>query len=146
MALLVGKSSNSTISSNQGNNRYGKEHSQNILPWPLFSSNNMVCPGCVFTQLWNFREPCFREPGNWGLMAKAIFSPCESWLLSDSNLTERHTGTFFSSLQQQLWSSIWFFWKKQTSSHLLPGSHLGVFFHQSRVDCHACCYPDYVKL
>lgn len=36
MALLVGKSSNSTISSNQGNNRYGKEHSQNTLP-DLFS-------------------------------------------------------------------------------------------------------------
>ena len=54
------------------------QHSQNTLPWPLFSRNGMVCPMSLFTQLWNIRETCFYEPGNWELRVKAIFSPMKA--------------------------------------------------------------------
>ena len=71
-----------TDSPNQRNNWYGNPHSQNTLPWPLFSWNGIVCPRCVFTQFWNFRETCFCETGNWSLMAKLVLSPSESWIFT----------------------------------------------------------------
>ena len=40
------------------NNKYGSQHSQNTLPWHLFSWNSTICPRCVFTKLWNCREVC----------------------------------------------------------------------------------------
>ena len=67
-----------TGSLHQYNNSYGSQHSQNTLPWPLFSRNGMVCPMSLFTQLWNIRETCFYEPGNWELRVKAIFSPMKA--------------------------------------------------------------------
>ena len=45
-------------------------------------------------------------------MAKKLYSPSESWIVAALNLPKDHTGSFFSSLQQQLWSSFWVFWKK----------------------------------
>lgn len=67
-----------TVSLHQDNNRYRSQHSQNTLPWSLFSWNGMVCLMSIFTQLWNSRETCFCEPGNWELRVKAIFSPMKA--------------------------------------------------------------------
>ena len=67
-----------TVSLHQDNNRYRSQHSQNTLPWSLFSWNGMVCLMSIFTQLWNSRETCFCEPGNWDLRVKAIFSPMKA--------------------------------------------------------------------
>ena len=47
------------------------------------------------------QETCFCESWNWGLMAKEIFSPSESWIVTVLNLPEKHTGSFFFSLQHQ---------------------------------------------
>ena len=79
--FLSQKSPDSTVSSNQGNNRYGSQQPQNTLPWPLFSWNGIVFPKSVFTKLWKWRETCFFEPGYWGLMAKEILPHCESWVV-----------------------------------------------------------------
>ena len=67
-----------TISLNQCHSRYGSQHSNNTFLWPIFSWKGTVCPRNVFTQFWNCRETWFCEPGNWGLMAKEVFSHCES--------------------------------------------------------------------
>ena len=40
----------------------------------------------------------FFKPGTWGLMAKELFSNCESSTVSASVLPENHTGSLLSSL------------------------------------------------
>ena len=87
----------------------------------------------VFTQLWNCRETYFFEPGIWGMISKAVFSTCESRIVATSHLQEKYAGWFFSSLQQQFWSSIWVLLKKQASCHFLLRSHLRVQFQLIRV-------------
>ena len=67
MALLVGKSSDSTISPNHSKNRYGSQHSQNTL-LTSFLKHGMVGPRSVFIPLWNCRETYLCELGNWGLI------------------------------------------------------------------------------
>lgn len=59
------------------------------------------------------RKTC--ELGNWGLMAKEVFSPSglDSYL---PQTCTRHTGSFFSSLQHQLWSWFWAFWNYKNAS------------------------------
>ena len=34
------------------------------------------------------------EPRNWGLMSKAVFLHCETWIVGFSNLPEKHFGHF----------------------------------------------------
>ena len=131
--LLAGKSSDITASPNQSNNRYDTQHSQNTFSWTLFSWNGTQCPGIVFTQLWNCRETCLCKPENLGLMAKRVFSTSECWRFAASNLPEKHTGSFFSSFQQQFWSHIWVLLKKQSSCHFLLRSHLRVQFQLIRL-------------
>ena len=46
-----------------GYKNYGSQHSQNHLPWPLFSWNGTVCPRCIYTQHWNCREASFVNLG-----------------------------------------------------------------------------------
>ena len=99
-----------TDSPNQRNNWYGNPHSQNTLPWPLFSWNGIVCPRCVFTQFWNFRETWFYEPGNWVLMARTICSPSKIWIVAALHFPEKHTGSYFA-LQQCSWYCA--FWNKK---------------------------------
>ena len=45
-------------------------------------------------------ERCLCELANLGLMAKPVFSTSECWRFAVSNLPEKHSGSFFSSLQQ----------------------------------------------
>ena len=45
--------------------------------------------------LWICRETCICEPEHWGLIAKAVFSLCEIWIISASKLPEtRHWPIF----------------------------------------------------
>ena len=67
-------------------------------------------------------------------MAKAVFSPHESWIdIATKKLHVKHPALLFSSSQQELWSSICVFWKKLASCHFFLGSHLTVQFHLVRV-------------
>ena len=55
---LAEKSSDSTISPNHRNNKYGHQHTQNTLPWHFFffpSWNGTVLPRSVITQLWKLQ-------------------------------------------------------------------------------------------
>ena len=134
VAILAGKSSDITVSTSQGNSRYGSQHTQNTLTWHLFSCNGTVCPSCFFTQLWNRKETCFCEHGNWGLMAKAVFSPHESWIdRATKKLPLKYPASLLSSSQQELWSSIYVFWKTLAFCHFLLASHPREQFHQFRV-------------
>ena len=119
--LLAGKSSDKTVSCQQSSNAYGSQHSHNSLQWHLFSGNGRVCSRCVFRQLWNSQETCFLKVGIrplWYSPYKAIFSTWGSWIITASNLPEKHTRSLFSLLQQ-LWSSFCIFWKKQAACHIL---------------------------
>ena len=51
---------------------------------------------CLYTAL-DYREICFWEPGNRGLMSK-VFSPSETWIVVAIKLTEKHAGSFCTSL------------------------------------------------
>ena len=108
---------------------YVSQHSQNTLSWNIFSWNGTVSPRCVFTQLWNSQGTWFCELGKLALMIKAIFSTCGGRIFSVSSLPGKQTDSFFTSLEQQLWSSSWLFWKKQAACHSSLGSDLTVLFH-----------------
>ena len=125
--LQAGKSPDRIVSPN--NNRYGNQLSENNLPWHLFSWNGTMCPRCIFTQLWSCQETCFCETGNWALMVKQVFSTFISWIIPASNLPEKHTGSFFSSWQQQFRLSFWVFQKKHAACHFLLGGCLTVQNH-----------------
>ena len=131
LPLLSGKSYDSRVSLNQDSNRYGSQHSQNTLPRPLFWWNTILYHRSVFTQLWNCREICFLQPGNWGPKAKEVLSHCKTWIVA--SLPGKHTGLLFPSLQQQIWSIFWIFWIQQTAWHFFQGSHLTVQFYLIRV-------------
>ena len=78
LPLIAVKSSDNTVSTNQINNLYGSQYSQNTLSWHPLSSNGTVNPMCVSIQLWKRQEAYFCETGFWGLMLKKVFSTCES--------------------------------------------------------------------
>ena len=42
-------------------------------------------------------------------MAQAIISPGANWIFAASDMPEEHSGSLFSTVQQELWSSIMFF-------------------------------------
>lgn len=114
-------------SPNQGNSRYGSQHSQNTLSWAL-SCNDAGCSRTVFyTALKLQGYIIFFEPGNWGLMAQAILFPGANWIFAASDMPEEYSGSLFSTVQQELWSSIMFL--KETDCHFLLGSHLKIQFH-----------------
>lgn len=61
---FAGNSSDITVFwSNQGNNRYGSQHSKNALPKHLFSWKWAVCPKCVFDTAWKLQQSHFCDPG-----------------------------------------------------------------------------------
>lgn len=113
--------------------RYGSQHSRYTVFWPLFSWNCTVCPRSVLIQLWNCIKACFFEPRIWGLIVKEVHSCSKSWIVATSNLPEKHTCSFFFSLQQELWLWFWIFWNKMDVSDFLVGSHLTVLLHLIRV-------------
>ena len=123
LASSAGKSSDKFVSANQGNNRYGNENSQNTRPERLFSWIRTLCPRFVFTKLWNSQETYFCEPGNWAITLKIYIF--HLWKLGNCslNMPENHTGSLCFSLQQQLWSGFWVFWKKQAAWHFFLRSH-----------------------
>ena len=65
-------------------------------------------------------------------MEKEVFSHCESWMVAALSFPEKHTGSFFSSLQQ-VWLSFLIFWKQQAACQFLLRNHLMVHFHLIRV-------------
>ena len=87
----------------------------------------------VFYTALKLQENIFFWTCELGPNGKISIFPCETWIVVVSNLPEKHTDSFFSSLQQQHWSSIWVFWKKQAACVYFLGSHLTVQFHLFRV-------------
>jgi len=66
---------------------------------------------------WNAKVGSKEAPGvtsKFGLgigneAGQKVFSYCESCILLAAKLPDRHTGSLFSSSQQQFWSSLWVF-------------------------------------
>ena len=110
LSLLAGKSSDITILPYQGDNRYGRQQPSNILP-DISSHGMVLCVLGVFYTALKLQENFFFGTCELGPNGKISIFPCETWILVVSNLPEKHTDSFFSSLQQH-WSSIWVFWKK----------------------------------
>ena len=84
-----------TDSPNQRNNWYGNPHSQNTLPWPLFSWNGIVCPRNVFyTALKQQGNIIF---GTWILAPKGknSFIPLWKQVVSASNLPPKPQWVIF---------------------------------------------------
>ena len=131
--VLAGKSSDSTLSNNQGNNRHGNSCSHSFLSWHLFLGTCTICPRCIFTPHWNSQETCFHEPGNWDLMVKQVLPRSESWMIAALNLPEKHADSFFPSLSPQLLSISWVFWEKEAACHFLLVSYLTVSVQFSSV-------------
>lgn len=77
LPLLARKSSENLISSNPAKNSYGRQKSQNLLPWPL--SFNMETVYCVLGVYLHSSETAgilfffFLVRRGWGLMVKAVF-------------------------------------------------------------------------
>ena len=117
LPTLPRKSSDRTVSPNLDNNGYSSQQSQNTLPWPLFSWNGMVCSRNVFTKPWNYMETCFCDMKVW-FWCQRLFSQCETWIVAASNLPGKLWFIYLSN-KQQLWSSIWVFWKKHAACHSL---------------------------
>ena len=95
----------------------------------LFSHGMIQCVlGVSLQNCKKCKEKCYCEPVNWKCI---IFS---LWKLNNCNdkpihpPPKKNTGSFFSSLQQEMWSSIWVFQKWQASCHLLLWSHLTIPF------------------
>lgn len=70
--------------------------------------------------------------GSWVLMSKTFFLV---WNLDSCSLKPARKSLWFICLsnKQQVWSSIWVFWKKQAACVYFLGSHLTVQFHLFRV-------------
>ena len=77
---------------NQSNKENGSQHQQKNVPWNFFSRNGAAFPRSIFTKLWKHRATCFYEPGNWGLMAKDVYTHCLGLRVADLNLPEKHVG------------------------------------------------------
>ena len=74
------------------------------------SLQNLKVQGNMFLWTWHF-----------GPKGKTVFFHCESWIVPASNLPKKHTGWFFSLLQQLLWSFFFFnFWKQTKNQSALP--------------------------
>lgn len=129
-ATFAWKSSDSSVSSNQGNDRYGTQDSKNTLPRPLFLWNGAVCPKSLYTAL-KLHGNMFCELGIWCLMAKESFSLVK-FNSCRKKLSRKTLVSFFFSSQQQLWSSFCFLKEKGCLPLLLKG-HLTVQFHLFRV-------------
>ena len=132
LPLLAEKSSDSTVSPNQCNNRYGGQHSQKTLPWPIFSWNGSVSYMCLYIAV-KLQGNMVLWTWEWGLMVKIEFSSCESRKVAASNLPEKHTDSFFSSFSTTALASIWVFWKKEAACHSLLERHLILQFYLIRV-------------
>ena len=131
LPLLAGKSPDSTVSPNQRNNRYGSQHSQKT-PWPIFSWNGSVSYMCLYIAV--------RLKGNmvlwtWELGPDGKNRIFPLWKPKSCHLKPARKEHWFIFLrfQQQLWSSIWVFWKKEAACHSLLGSHLILQFYLIRV-------------
>lgn len=64
-------------------------HTHRTLYPDLFSWNGIVCPRCVFTQFWNFRETNLYETGNWSQMAKVVLPPLKAGYLQSQNTRKK---------------------------------------------------------
>ena len=81
LKLLAGKLSESTVSPNQGNNRYGSQHSQDSLPWYLFSWNSTLCPSVYLLSSETVRNHVFVNLGFGAWWNRQYFPPVKSgWL------------------------------------------------------------------
>ena len=70
----------------------------------ICSQGMIVCVLGVFLGNSEIARKLVFEDGNQALMIKAVFSTWGSWIITASDLPEKHTRSLFSLLQQ-LWSS-----------------------------------------
>ena len=143
---LAWKPSDSTLSLNQGSNRYGTHTHRTLFP-DFFSHGTEHCVLGVLLQALKLQGEMILWTWELGTDGKTGFSPCESWTFAASNLPEKHTGSLFSSLQQQILSNIRIFWKKQMGvTSCWDSSNSTVSPNQSKTDIavniHRLVYPD----
>lgn len=81
----------------------------------IFTHEKMLCVLDVsFMLLENCRESWICEHGYLGLMARAVYSPCESYRLTVSNLPKKKKKALcfiYLFITQKVWSSFFFFFK-----------------------------------
>ena len=85
---------------------------------------------CLYTALKS-RYTCYCESANWDLMAKYIYIflfPCESWMVGDLNLWEKHSGSLLFITTVTLVKHLSFL-KETATCPLLVESQLTVQFH-----------------
>ena len=121
----------STVSPNQGNNRYGSQRSQNTLPWHLFSWNSTLYPSVYLLSSETVRNHVFVNLGFGAWCNRQYFPPVKAGWLQAQTCQENRV-SFFSSLKHQLWSIFEF--SKQFSKEigclpLLAGNFLTLQFH-----------------
>ena len=131
LKLIAGKLSESTVSPNQGNNRYGSQRSQNTLPWHLFSWNSTLYPSVYLLSSETVRNHVFVNLGFGAWCNRQYFPPVKAGWLQAQTCQENRV-SFFSSLKHQLWSIFEF--SKQFSKEigclpLLAGNFLTLQFH-----------------
>jgi len=73
--------------------------------WKSAFTDCTLCPRNEFTQLWNCRETCFCEPG----IGVWCHFHCETCIVAASNLPKKHTGSFYSSILEELSFRSWVF-------------------------------------
>ena len=105
MPHLAWNSSDRTVSPDQGDNRYASHTHRRLSP-DLFSHGIVQgVYGCVY-KAQKLQRSMFLQTWELRPDGKRSIFPCESWIIASSNLQGKHTISFFSLLQQQLWSSI----------------------------------------
>ena len=102
LQLLAGKLSESTVSPNQGNNRYGSQHSQSTLPWHLLSWNSTLCPSVHLLSSETPRNHVFVSLGFGAGWNKQYFCPVKAGWLQTQTCQENTLFHFFSLLKHQL--------------------------------------------
>ena len=91
LPFLAGKSSDSTLLAEQGKNRARSQHTRSVALVLGMNLQSFETTGRRVLWTWN-----------WGMISKISPLPCETYRLTACNLSETHTGLFYSSILEQL--------------------------------------------
>ena len=126
LPLLAGKTSDSILSLNQ-ETRDMAVNTQENPPLNFFSHGMEQCVLGVSFHSFESAGKHVLWTSNWGLMAKEVFSFCESWIFVALNLEGKQTGSFLSIVITAM-VKFWVIWRQQAGCYLLLGSHLTYSF------------------
>ena len=113
LLLYARKSSGNAVSPNQGNSRYGSQHTQNTLLRHLNSWKSAVGPSCVFYTARKLRGKLLLLAWILGPDGKcSIFPLWKQERVSASNLPEQHSGSFLFIIAKPLVKQIRFMKEK----------------------------------